>query len=219
MKIAVITPTRGDRPNLLQQCKKYVAEQTLQPFKHYIIDYTPKSEACDLIPRIKEGLKQAKADGCDYIFIFEDDDFYHPEYIELYINKGLYDFDFIGVNSTFYYHLKTQQFVSIFHGNRASLFNTAFSIKAIDKFKWPNDDFANLDFELWKYAATKISNAFFLDPILNIGIKHGIGKTGGSAHNENFEYQQKDKNFELLAYHTGKHFNFYKNLQTQLNNA
>ena len=118
MKIAAITPTRGDRPQFLAHCKYLMQQQTRQPDKHYIIDYEPISTEPDLVPRIKKGIELAKADGMDYIFIIEEDDFYPPNYINDIINEYHY-LDVVGENPTMTYHLKTNKYNILNHTPRS----------------------------------------------------------------------------------------------------
>lgn len=97
MRITVITTTR-DRPAAFALCAKYVRRQTRQPDRWIVVDDGDKPARpgmdCDLYVRrapsdapqtlcanLIAGLEEA--DG-DHIYLMEDDDWYHPTYLETY---------------------------------------------------------------------------------------------------------------------------------------
>ena len=119
----------------------------------------------------------------------------------------------VGSSQTVYYHLTTDKTMMIEHLERSSLFLTSFGINALDKFNWPADNYPNLDFTIWNYAnQNKIG---LISSLFALGIKHGIGKTGGLAHDANFTpYQSTDPDY--LKNTTRKHYPFYKSIQEKL---
>lgn len=184
--------SRGDRPQFLERCVEQMNNQTVKLHKHYIIDYKPLNDECDLIPRFKKGIELAKADGIDFIFIFEDDDYYPNDYIEKTYKHG---FDIIGYSKTIYYHLGLKGIKEMDHKNRSSLFCTAFKINALDSFTYPNDKEPYLDIHLWKYAIKNLKYYLCKEPVA-IGVKHGIGKAGGNGHKTNqIRYTKIDNYF------------------------
>jgi hypothetical protein len=192
MKFAAITMTRGDRTQLLERCIKQVNYQTVKVHKHYIIDYKPLDNNCDLIPRFKKGIELAKADGIDFVFVFEDDDYYPNDYIEKTYKKG---FDIIGYSKTIYYHLSLNGIKEMIHKNRSSLFCTAFKINALDSFTYPNDKEPYLDLLIWKFAIENLKFYLYENNIA-VGVKHGIGKAGGNGHKTNqIRYTKIDNYF------------------------
>ena len=80
--IAIITPDRGDRPEFLDHCRYQVQRQTVKYLHHFVIDFAPLEGVVDIVPRIKEGLKQAAENGFRYVMIFENDDYYPDNYVE-----------------------------------------------------------------------------------------------------------------------------------------
>jgi hypothetical protein len=191
MKIAAITMSRGDRPQLLNHCVKQMNDQTVKLDKHYIIDYKPLNNNCDLIPRFKKGLELAKADGIDFVFVIEDDDYYPTDYIEKTYKPG---FDIIGYYKTIYYHLALKGIKEMIHKNRSSLFCTAFKINALDNFVYPKDNEPYLDIRIWSFAMLNLKCYLYEDEVA-IGIKHGIGKSGGNGHKINQINYKEDKNY------------------------
>jgi hypothetical protein len=184
MIITVITPTRGDRPEFIAQCRKYVANQTIKPDYHFVIDYPPINKENDIADRIKLGLIKAKSVKSDFILIFEDDDFYSPEYIETILElwKTHLTPDLIGICTSLYYHIGINKYKELIHKNRASLYQTCFSGKFILPLSLESNYF---DVLLWRdYKGTK--KTIQLNKNIAIGIKHGTGICGGSGHKEEF---------------------------------
>lgn len=172
-----ITPTRGDRGQLFWFCLRQL-DRMSEGRMNFVIDYKPRAESPDLVPRIQAGIELAKANGIEYVFIVEDDDWYPEDYLR---TKTL-DFDFFGYSSSTYYHLGNKTYQTMLHKNRSSLFCTGFRIAALDGFKWPARTTVFLDLELWDYAATKRKRVRLESHNPCLGMKHGIGLTGGKAH-------------------------------------
>ena len=180
--IAVVVPTRKDRPRFLQFCKKQLRDQT-QRIHHIIIvdDPPPNPDLCDITWRYRIGCRRALDKRCNVIMFWEDDDWYHPTYVQWMISQwitagspGLF-----GVNETYYYHLGARKKVRFFHPARASAFCTLISSTYAQNIKWPKDSTASLDLELWSKGGITIP---WGETILAIGIKHNIGCNGGSWH-------------------------------------
>jgi len=190
-KVAVITPTRGDRPQLIRAWRKMMDYQTVRPDKVYLIDRKPKIEGEDQRERIHEGVELAKKDGITHIIIMEDDDYYPPDYIEKVL--GAWGTQHI-IGGYYYpiYHLKDRNRVVYNMDMKMNtgivappLNSTAFTVKFWDSFM--QGDFAyterNLDLEMWKWAhEINTPYKFIYDPDLMISIKHGIGKVAGGNH-------------------------------------
>lgn len=183
MKIAAITPTRGDRPEFLEHCKYLMEQQIRKPDKHYIIDYPPENDEVDLITRIRKGIEMAKADGMDYVAIIEDDDYYPEHYFEtledVFTDTNIL---FTGSGTTIYYHLGFQAYREMWHPARSSLFTTAFKIDALNDFKWPSLIEPFLDLHLWNFAMAHHETCVIHGSFKCIGIKHGLGTCGGNGH-------------------------------------
>lgn len=191
MKICAITMTRGDRPMLLGHCINQMKAQTLQLDKHYIIDYKPIDNECDLIPRFKKGIEMAKADGMDFIYVIEDDDYYPNDYIEKTFKS---DYDVIGCSKTIYYHVGVKGIKEMIHRGRSGLFTTAFKVDALDDYPYPNDNEPYLDIYLWRWVVLNKKH-YLYDENIAVGIKHGIGKQGGNGHNAIRMKYIKDENY------------------------
>lgn len=207
MKYCSVTPNRGgERDTLLKFCAEQIKDMGIS--NAYIINDPPKGPKPDLVPRIKQGIEMAKRDGFDWIFIIESDDSYPSDYVERYL-PHMTAYDFIGDPWTTYYRIDTRRYSTEHHHGRASLFTTAFRVSALDKFRWPADDYVFLDIPLWKHA--KKYKCKFLKSGA-IGIKgHGFGMTGGNGHRSKLKHE--DMNLDYLSQNvTARNFQFYKEL-------
>lgn len=213
IRFATITPTRGDRPLLLDFCKRQIDRMKTKPEVAYFIDYEPTSEKPDLIARVRKGIECAQADGLDMVFIVEDDDYYPADYFDN-LNIGSL---FFGSPYTYYYNLKNQTYDWWSHNHRSSLFRTGFRISALKGFKWPKETDVFLDIDLWKFAYPQYQNSPKIQWRTNraLGIKHGIGLTGGKGHKMTMKH--KDQKFEWLKQSVdAEAFDFYKSLSKGL---
>lgn len=205
MSFCTITPTRGDRPKLLDFCKYQLSRMTVKPEKSYFIDFKPKGKDIDLIARVREGVKKARAEGFREIFIIEDDDYYPADYFE---KMRLGNNDFIGCAVTTYYNLTDQRYQVMNHNGRSSLFMTGFRVNALDTFNWPPATAHTLDIAMWNHAQ-QFKMHFTLPGA--IGIKHGIGVCAGIGHWRMLK--NPDEGMAWLKAHVDSTaFEFYKTL-------
>lgn len=213
MKICSITPNRGgERENLLKFCCEQLRIMGMQ--NSYIMNDPPKSDKCDLVWRIRNGIELAKKDGMEWVFIIESDDYYPSDYINKFLPyMGVADF--IGDPYSYYYRIDNQTWQRFHHHGRASLFTTAFRVSALEKFNWPPDDKVFLDIDLWRYAKNAKLKMKFIDSGA-LGIKgHGFGKSGGKGH------RMKLKNEDvMLRFFKSKvdeqHLDFYYKLMHKI---
>ena len=78
-RLALITPTRGDRPLFEKQYNNIIKNQTVQPDEIIIVDYPPISKEIDLTARYRKGIIEASKRGCNVALLWEDDDWYHSK--------------------------------------------------------------------------------------------------------------------------------------------
>lgn len=222
MKLAFVTPTRGDRQEFLTLCKKFVSRQSILAnqnisSKHIIIDYDPISEEVDLNDRYHKGLELALDFGADLIFFIEDDDWYHPAYvaslIELWQTKNKPSL--FGFNSTIYYHITKRKVWYLDHPDHSSMFNSVIDKKLASEIvqnklftRTPN---IYLDIVLWKMEVQK--NSFEKPKNLCLGIKHGNGIVAGMGHKGEFWKYEDDDKFEILESIIGNEVDHYEFLK------
>lgn len=200
-----ITPTRSDRPELLEFCKHQLSRMTVKPAQSYFIDYKPKSEGIDLIDRIQKGVELAKVDGYEYAFIIEDDDAYPANYFESF---DIGNYSFYGSEETTYYNIRNKTYNVFQHPLRSSLFITGFHIPSLEGFNWyaPRNRF--LDISLWQHAEKQPKQFVKTGAI---GIKHNIGLCAGKGHNQLGKYS--DEGLQWLKDNTdSEQFEFYTDL-------
>lgn len=215
MKIAIVIPDRGDRPELLANCLRMMKVQTLQPDRIYLANWEPHSDECDITERYRKSYELLSSEGYDCILFIENDDWYSQFYISrmvrLWEKHGKPEI--FGTNYTYYYHIGLKRFEKLTHYRRASAMNTLITPNlTID---WGKDNYPYTDIVLWSQLKGVV-----VDPIkvLSIGIKHNVGKTGGHYHNNRFErYRFDDFEFSFLKRHLDvESFNFYKNLHEKI---
>lgn len=204
--IAAITPTRGDRPEFVAWQKARVKQ--LGYGHHYIIDHPPISEAVDIYQRIALGVSKAQADGFKWVSIIEDDDYYGMDY--LYDVKELISLNpqavIVGDSVTDYYNLRNGTYDEYQHPRRSSLFKTTFQVRQFSSFPCTSSPF--FDIVIWKHVIQK-NLPYALGPLNAIGIKHGIGKVGGSGHSLQMPHRDTPARKWLQNRLDSKAFDFY----------
>jgi len=204
-KTTVITPT-GDRPLAFALCQKWMAAQTVKPDQWLIIDdgkipmgikyrsYFPsfakyirrKPKADDpkhtLVVNLKKALPSIAGNK---IIIWEDDEYYAPDYIER-MARELSNHEVVGIKRAKYYHLPTGGYLQIGNGSHASLAQTGFCNSFIPELETLWDGDMSLDMRIWKKADGR--GYLYDDTVssLYLGIKGLPGRPGiGQGHNPN----------------------------------
>jgi hypothetical protein len=212
-KIGIVTPTRGDRPEFLKQCIKYMGQQTRKPDYMCIVDYAPKSKNKDLVERCKVGIEDCLKNDCDIIFFIEDDDYYSPIYIQSMYQRWeeVGKPELFGINQSIYYHLKTKRYWEKTHSNHSSLMSTLITKELAAKIDYSKVKDIWFDVYLWSnFKGVSTQFKYYICA----GIKHGIGLSGGIGHNPNAGiYNRNDHNGELLRNIVGiNNYRFYNDL-------
>lgn len=210
-KIAVITPHQDPKRKIfLNQLEKYISRQTIQPDNWIIVDDKTGLQK-DITLRIKIGIDRAFESGCSIVLIMEDDDYYSTEYIETMLSNWnkLKKPDLLGIGYTYYYHIKIKKFHKLEHSGRASLMATLIHLPAMYRFKFPEDSFSFIDINLWRQLKGKTFNP--IKPIC-VGIKHGIGNTGGIGHKTDWALYKDDSDWKIFDSLLGSDSDFYKNI-------
>lgn len=237
MSFMIIIPDRGDRQQLMEFCHKQMDRMHSLDHSNQSawVKSAPTDDKCDLIPRIKKGIKMAAnvrleawSESCDYnpawktnfvdtpaewAFIVENDDYYPATYIQ-YLLPLLDGLDFIGWQNTFYYNIKTRRYSRLEHETHSSLFCTGFRLSALDDFEWPPDDYPFLDIALWKHAKQSGKNWKLLrtdNPC--VGIKgHGMGKMGGKGHRMELNRADPEMKWFREKLNDEEAFKFYQSI-------
>lgn len=219
MRLTVIIPHRGDRPEFMRNCIRMMAAQTIaQPFTLALSNLPPLNEECDIVPRYRNAYKAYTA-GTDLFALIEDDDYYAPNYLEEMVKawESHGRPDLFGTNYTVYYHLQLRKYFTMRHAQRSNTMNTL--IKPGLKFQWPLDHDPFIDAWLWmkpEIADPPLSRALW-EPsqLLSVGIKHGIGKCGAKHHVDELDRYINDDNGFLENTLDAESFKFYSNVFPQ----
>jgi len=186
MKIGIIIPDRNDRPEFLANCLRMIKAQTLQPEIIELVNFEgdgTRNEKGELVPditkRYRIGYEKLRGKGLDFIAFIENDDWYSPNYLEQMANywNTCNEPKIMGTSYTYYYSLRKHMYFMFDHGDRASAMNTL--IKPDMEIEWCADDVAYTDMHLW---STIKGFLFRPDPVISVGIKHGVGLCGGKGH-------------------------------------
>lgn len=224
MRIGIIIPDRGDRPRFLANCFRMLNAQTVQPTLVELVDFVASDNECDITKRYRIGYDKLRNKALDIILFWENDDWYSPTYIETMINKWI-EFgkpDLFGTTYTIYYHIKEFGYFPMNHHQRCSAMSTL--IKPDLNFEWCPDNEPFTDSHLWNL--TTITKKLFtpVKPV-SMGIKHGVGLTGGEMHvnrlyrfTTNTGTKDIDKKF-LKETLDEKSFEFYANYFYSINNG
>lgn len=198
MKVGVIIPDRGDRPEFTANCLRMLSNQTLQPHCIELVNFPPYSDECDITLRYRTGYDRLRDKGLDLIAFIENDDWYAPHYLETMAGAWKWDRcpDIFGTQYTYLYHLRHMRYYKVLHRSMSLAMGTV--IKPDLDFKWCKDSEPLTDAWLW----SKLRGVTFGPDIINIGIKHGIGKVGSVSHRDRMDrYINEDKNFDWLRSH------------------
>lgn len=186
LKIGVIIPTRGDRLVLLENALRLLGKQTVKPDRVLVVGEPPISDACDITYRYRTGYE--KMTDVDVIFFWEDDDWYIEDYIETMLTEWEKAGrpDLFGTRYTIYYHLKLKRYFTMRHEDRASAMNTL--IKSNNtRINWGRDDNPYTDTWLWGPGQPFSKKGLFTPvKVIAVGMKHGIGKSGGKGHRDTY---------------------------------
>jgi len=227
--ITILTPTR-DRVSTFKLCRKWVKRQTLKPAQWIIVD-----DGDDPIPEnLREGSdyirRERKVDdpehtvrvnistGLDFVkyekvIIVEDDDWYHPQYLEQ-VAKALDNYELAGQGGAIYYHFPWKKWFDHQNRKNCSLCQTGFRKEIIswvkEIAKMSNNCF--LDLDLWRNFHGKRFVLYGRPPLV-IGMKGLPGKKCTvSGWDPKLYTNQDDNNYTFLRSFIGDDVEDYKKL-------
>jgi hypothetical protein len=216
----VITPT-GDRPECFELCKKYINYQTVRPDLWIIVDdgvreadlsgievpymYIRRDPTLkDRVHTLKENMLLAleHVNDQDMVYIFEDDDYYSPYYIDTML--CYFNHDLIGLACPLVYHIGINKYYASLAESTTSFARTAFKGKIKDRLiAICNSKDYIIDSELWRPDSDK--SLIVLREILHVSIKGMPGRLGITAeHNPEYKNYTEDGNYVLKI--IGEHY-------------
>lgn len=207
--ITLLTPT-GARQEAFRRCEDYIRRQTLSfdsvgGLQWIVIDDAEPRTKCTLgqeyhkgpiqwspeintqRPNMDEAMKYVKG---DYIFIIEDDDYYHPTYLEVMM-KFLQNTEIVGLGNTYYYSVLSPGFKMMKNYGHASLCQTAMRKTMLPYlYQAVHSGKEFFDIELWKRVQEKeIPMIMYSNSAISVGMKGLPGRTGiGVGHNHRDYY-------------------------------
>lgn len=186
--------------------------QTLQPEIVLEVDYHPLSSQKDITQRYRYGYDWFRGMKMDLLCFWEDDDWYSPQYLEIMAMEWIIAGkpDLFGINYSIYYHIKEFAYFKMVHYQRSPAMATF--IRPDMNLTWCPDDEPYTDSHLWMCSGIK---GLLVSPenIICMGIKHGVGVSGGKHHNNEMEryiYPDPEKTF-LKEHLDNDSFKFYSN--------
>ena len=232
--VTVITPT-GDRAAAFSKCAQWVTTQTVAPDQWIIVDdgdaplldtfqfpdwvtylrrkKKPSDATHTLCENILEAIPHIRNTN---IFIFEDDDWYAPHYIEFML-PFLEKYDLVGTNTIAYYHLQGRVWKTGKPREHTALAQTAFTSNAVSKLREVCESGRRevrergiVDRHWW--LAFKGNKCLIQDhPHIHVGFKGLFGRPGvaeGHA-SESWGYKP-DEDLAFLEHVIGDDVHFYR---------
>lgn len=220
MSITVITPT-GDRPEAMALCERYLERQTMLPTQWIVVD--DGREPLKNIPKncmyIQKGHRKRHT-LCsnvltamnyienNYLIFMEDDDWYHPKYIEVMYHY-LQTAELVGPKHNVYYNLEVNKYLVCPNFNHASLCCTGLHSRAFQTLVSEAESLARinkpfLDLHLWRhYPGSRLAFEYPID--LCIGIKGMPGRRGVTkGWDTNNPKYNADPDREILRWYIGE---------------
>lgn len=181
MKLGIIIPDRGDRPEFMENCLRMIKHQNGIGSSIEIChaNFQAKDNMVDITARYRYGYDYFRGKGFNLLAFIENDDWYSPDYLETMIDawKRYKEPELFGTCTTICYHLQLKSYFTMEHHTRASAMNTF--IKPDLEFPWPVDMEPFLDMHLWEMQRNPIKSRIVFRPekIISVSMKHGVGKT------------------------------------------
>lgn len=235
MLVTVVTAT-GARPEAFARCEYYMKRQTYKgPLEWVIVDdYQQEPTKCTMSNQIyvkgpkpwRPGIntQRPNLDAAlpyirgDYIFIWEDDDWYAPTFLEHYLRLLQY-YSAVGEGNSKYYNIQQRCWREWKNYEHCSLCQSGFRQELMPRFEEAvNSGELFIDMALWRiFHAHKLKPFLFNGQNLTIGIKGMPGRFGiGAGHAPDNTYI-KDPGLTKLAELIGpEDAAYYKNIGLQL---
>lgn len=233
IRISVITPT-GARPEAQIICRTLFERQTILRDSRFDVEWivvddsrdvfnwgdrativskpTPSWEDIQENTQGRNLLRGLELSTGEYLAVFEDDDYYSPDYLlKMALTLIESGGDIIGESRAFYYNLKTLRYKELSNQTHASLCQTMFCRSEVSKLeriiKEQRTKF--FDIMLWEEAAHAV---LFPSSTLATGIKGLPGRGGiGIGHLQNNDWPC-DSELAILKSRLGKDIDLYKDL-------
>lgn len=145
-----------------------------------------------------------KAEG-HWILVLEDDDWYHPRYVEWMV-RFLHEYDLVGLGANgIYYHVGVRRWRTVDHRNSTSLSRMAFSRGILGEVFRVVDETAargshSFDWEIWAHSG-RFPRILTEDPPMVVSMKGLPGRRGMGSMHDPKRYDREDPElFQLRAW-------------------
>lgn len=233
--VTLITPT-GARPEAFNQCMYYMNRQTYKgPIQWIVVDdaeprqpmpaklgnnitieyhrgpklWTPKINTQR--PNMDLALNHVKG---EFIFVIEDDDWYHPSYLETFLWL-MQRYDVVGEANNKYYAIKAKSYKEWSNLKHASLCSTGLKYSQLSILDEAiNSGELFMDISFWRKCTEQQINAvLFMGLRLGVGIKQMPGRHGiGAGHNPEAQGFLSDMHMIVLEKWIGADVEYYKQM-------
>lgn len=223
--VTLLTPT-GMRPEAFALCEHFIRRQTYKgPLEWIVVDdgkvptrFTMGQRVLPAPRAWEEGLNTHRFNMeelvrytlGDTILIIEDDDWYHPRYIETMVHFLQY-VELVGLVNSRYYNVQVPGWKTMRNQWHASLSQTAFLRSMLPDFNNAiNSGELFFDVHLWKQAFFKQKSCLLLaNTSLAVGMKGLPGRPGISPAHKDRDYFY-DANGDKLSEWIGADVEIYK---------
>lgn len=227
--ITLLTVT-GDRLLCIHQINDYILRQSLKPDQWLIVDdgsehlrfennypfeltHIKRQKIHDKSKSFIGNLREAIVNiRYNKVIIVEDDDWYSPNYIQLYAQR-LERYQLVGEAPARYYNVRHRCWRIWGNGSRSSFCQTAFHSSLLPTvYLCTHRGTVFVDYRLWEKDVK--SKFIFKDACHCVGIKGMPGRKGiGAGHRPNLKKYHNDPDMKELEKWIGKEdTNFYKGL-------
>lgn len=149
-------------------------------------------------PNMQEGISHVSG---DFVFVIEDDDWYHQEYIETFVYL-MQRYAVVGEGCNKYYSLRDRKYWTLGNHYHASLCSTAMkrmALPLLDEAINSGDLFPDISFWQKCIEKWKLPRLLALHLNLGIGIKQMPGRKGiGGGHSPNDTVFKSDPGYNIL---------------------
>lgn len=222
-KISIITPT-GGRPEAFRLCENFIQNQTVKPTEWIVVDDCLPRTPCTMGQKYIRGPRNWEPDvntqrfnleaalkevTGEILFLLEDDDYFAPNYIEVFLTY-LKEAHIVGLSNSRYYNLKVPGWKIMQNYAHASLSQTAIRASLYPSLmKSINSGELYFDVHLWRQVRDSETPMLLLgNSSLGLGIKGMPGRGGITGYHRSKDFYL-DSDFTVLKKWVGRDFNNY----------
>jgi hypothetical protein len=193
MKLTAITCTTPERAEAFELCKTFLSRQTRQPDQWLVLD-----GPLPMQQKLAQAIETGAITGEGILFI-EDDDYFHPSWIEWCEDLLVRGYDIVGEGLALYYSPVHRWWSNCGNVRHASLCQTAIR-RSLLPHTWNIISDFNcpwIDVQLWNIECNRFLKLPKDNEHLVIGIKGLCGGKGYSREHRQVNYDGNEPDLEL----------------------